>query len=107
MALSDTALRNAKPQATKYKLYDDGGLLVVVTPTGGKLWRFKYRFGGAEKQLSLGGYPDVSLKDARGGATKPDPLSPMASIPVWRRREGRLLRQLKQQTHSRPLRTNL
>ncbi|HTM80691.1 Arm DNA-binding domain-containing protein [Asticcacaulis sp.] len=56
MALSDTALRNAKPQATKYKLYDDGGLLVVITPTGGKLWRFKYRFGGTEKQLSLGAY---------------------------------------------------
>jgi integrase len=65
MALSDTALRNAKPQATKYKLYDDSGLLVVITPTGGKLWRFKYRFGGAEKELSLGAYPDVSLRDAR------------------------------------------
>jgi integrase len=65
MALSDTALRTAKPQATKYKLYDDAGLLVVITPTGGKLWRFKYRFGGTERQLSFGAYPDVSLKDAR------------------------------------------
>ena len=65
MALSDTALRNAKPQKAKYKLYDDGGLLIVVTPSGGKLWRFKYRINSSEKQLSFGAYPDVSLKDAR------------------------------------------
>jgi len=39
--------------------------LVVVTPTGGKLWRFKYRISGAEKQLSLGAYPEVTLKAAR------------------------------------------
>ena len=65
MALSDTALRNAKPLSTNYKLYDDGGLLVVVTPAGGKLWRFKYRINGSEKQLSLGAYPEVTLKAAR------------------------------------------
>jgi integrase len=65
MALSDTALRNAKPLSTNYKLYDDGGLLVVVTPTGGKLWRFKYRFSGSEKQLSFGAYPELTLKAAR------------------------------------------
>ncbi|ESQ79144.1 tyrosine-type recombinase/integrase [Asticcacaulis benevestitus] len=65
MALSDTALRNAKPQDTKYKLYDDGGLLIVVAPSGGKSWRFKYRLNGAEKQLSFGTYPDVTLKAAR------------------------------------------
>jgi integrase len=65
MALSDTTLRNAKLLNTKYKLYDDGGLLVVVTPAGGKLWRFKYRMNGAEKQLSFGAYPDVTLKAAR------------------------------------------
>jgi hypothetical protein len=65
MALSDTALRNAKPLSTNYKLYDECGLLVVVTPAGGKLWRFKYRIGGNEKQLSLGAYPEVTLKAAR------------------------------------------
>lgn len=39
MALSDTSLRNAKPLAKQYKLFDDGGLFVIVRPTGGKLWR--------------------------------------------------------------------
>jgi len=65
MALSDTALRNAKPQPKPFKLYDDGGLFVVVTPGGGKLWRFKYRFNGKEQLLTFGAYPDVSLKTAR------------------------------------------
>ena len=52
MALSDTTLRNAKPRETQYKLHDDGGLFVIVRPSGGKLWRFKYRFAGKEQQLS-------------------------------------------------------
>ncbi|CAM3276666.1 tyrosine-type recombinase/integrase [Asticcacaulis taihuensis] len=65
MALSDTTLRNAKPRQTQYKLHDDGGLFVIVRPSGGKLWRFKYRFAGKEQQLSFGTYPDVGLKAAR------------------------------------------
>lgn len=48
-----------------YKIGDSPGLYLQVTPTGGKWWRFKYRFGGREKGLSLGVYPDVSLIDAR------------------------------------------
>ena len=66
MSLSDTALRNAKPRNAPYKLYDAGGLFVIVTPAGGKWWRLKYRFGGKEKLLSLGTYPDTGLKEARG-----------------------------------------
>ncbi|CAL4866074.1 Prophage integrase IntS [Asticcacaulis sp. MM231] len=65
MALSDTALRNAKPLSTQFKLHDEGGLFVIVKPSGGLLWRFKYRFNGKEQQLSLGTYPDISLKMAR------------------------------------------
>ena len=65
MPLSDTAIRNAKPLSKPFKMYDAGGLFLIVTPNGGKWWRLKYRFGGKEKLLSLGVYPDVSLKDAR------------------------------------------
>lgn len=65
MPLSDTAIRNAKPQGKPYKMYDAGGLFLIVTPAGGKWWRFKYRFAGKEKLLSLGTYPAVGLKDAR------------------------------------------
>jgi integrase len=66
MALTDTAIRNAKATENKArKLFDERGLYLLVTPDGGKWWRFKYRFGGKEKLLSLGVYPDVGLKQAR------------------------------------------
>lgn len=63
--LTDTAIRNAKPKPKSYKLFDSRGLHVEVTPGGGKWWRLKYRYGGKEKRLSLGVYPEVSLKTAR------------------------------------------
>lgn len=66
MPLSDIAIKAAKPKEKSYKLADGFGLLLLVQPAGGKWWRFKYRFGGKEKGLSFGTYPDVSLKDARG-----------------------------------------
>lgn len=65
MALSDLAIRTAKPGTKPVRLSDSGGLYLEVAPSGGKLWRLKYRFGGKEKRLALGKYPDVSLKDAR------------------------------------------
>lgn len=63
--LSDAKIRNAKPQAKEVKYFDGGGLFLLVTPTGGRLWRLKYRHVGKEKQLALGSYPEVSLADAR------------------------------------------
>ena len=65
MPLTDTAIRNAKPGEKPVRLFDGGGLYLEVSPAGGKWWRLKYRFDGKEKRLSLGVYPDVSLKDAR------------------------------------------
>ena len=65
MPLTDTAIRNAKPGAKPAKLFDERGLFMIVTPTGGKWWRFRYKFDDKEKLLSLGVYPDVGLKDAR------------------------------------------
>lgn len=65
MALTDTALRNAKAREKPYKMGDTGGLFLLVQPSGGKLWRLKYRIHGKEKKLALGVYPTVSLADAR------------------------------------------
>ena len=65
MALTDTEIRRSKPADRPYKLSDGGGLHLLVTPTGGKLWRWKYRFDGAEKLMALGRYPEVVLADAR------------------------------------------
>ena len=65
MPLTDTAIRAAKSAAKPVKLSDEKGLYLEVAPTGGKWWRLKYRFGGKEKRISLGVYPDVGLKLAR------------------------------------------
>ncbi len=65
MALTDLAIRNAKPWAKPQKLSDGGNLYLLVTPAGGRLWRLNYRFLGKQKTLSLGAYPDVTLSMAR------------------------------------------
>jgi integrase len=65
MALTDVSVRSAKPAAKAYKIADGSGLYLLVTPSGGRLWRLKYRMNGVEKKLSLGRYPDVSLSTAR------------------------------------------
>ena len=61
MALTDTSVRNAKPSPKPVKIFDGRGLFLIVTPAGGKWWRFRYNFGGKEKLLSLGVYPDVGF----------------------------------------------
>jgi hypothetical protein len=58
MALTDFAVRNAKPRESASKLSDGGGLFLLIRPNGSKLWRLKYRFTGKEKQLSYGRRPD-------------------------------------------------
>ena len=63
--LSEIKVRSAKPQENEYKLFDGGGLFLLVTQSGGKLWHFKYRFDGKEKKLTFGTYPEISLLDAR------------------------------------------
>jgi len=65
VSLSDIQLSKAKPKIKPYKLTDGDGLFLLVTQTGGKLWRFKYRFNDKEKLLSFGAYPALSLADAR------------------------------------------
>lgn len=65
ISLTDATIRNAKPGAKPSKLFDGAGLYLEIAPAGGKWWRLKYRHDGKEKRLSLGVYPDVSLKDAR------------------------------------------
>lgn len=63
--LSEAAIRAAKAQDKAYNLPDGGGLGLEVQPTGSKWWRLRFRFAGKEKMLSLGVYPEVSLRDAR------------------------------------------
>jgi integrase len=63
--LSDIQVKGAKPKNKDYKLSDGFGLHLLVTPTGGKLWRLQYRYDDKQNLLSFGSYPSVSLADAR------------------------------------------
>ena len=65
MALTATTIKTCKPKDKAYKLTDGGGLYLLVSPRGGKWWRFDYRFQSKRKTLSMGVYPAISLKDAR------------------------------------------
>ena len=65
MPLSDTAIKNTKPQAKPIKVRDGGGLYLLINPNGSRWWRLDYRFDGKRKTLSMGIYPDVPLKTAR------------------------------------------
>lgn len=65
MSLTDRTIRNAKAGERVCKLFDGGGMYLLVTLDGAKYWRLKYRHGGKEKLLALGVYPEVTLKEAR------------------------------------------
>lgn len=65
MALTDTAIRKAKPKEKPYKVTDAQGLYLLVNPGGSKLWRVKYRMNGVERKLALGSYPEITLAEAR------------------------------------------
>lgn len=67
MPLSDVFVKKLKPSSKPLRIFDGGGLYLEVAQSGGKLWRFKYRYMGKEKRLSLGVYPDVSIAQARDG----------------------------------------
>ena len=80
MPLTDTAIRKAKPRDKPRKLYDSRGLYLEIAPRGTRAWRFKYRFADREKRISMGIYPEVSLKLARGAEGR----GPQASGPGHR-----------------------
>lgn len=65
MPLTDTAVKNAKPKGKPYKLSDRNGMYLLVSTTGARLWRYKYRIAGKEGLFAIGEYPEVSLAKAR------------------------------------------
>jgi hypothetical protein len=65
MPLTDTAIKALKPRAKRYSVTDEKGLVLEVFPTGGMLWHYRYRLNGKQERVTLGRYPDLSLKLAR------------------------------------------
>ena len=92
MPLTNTAVQRVKPGAKPVRLFDANGLYLEVAPSGGKWWRLKYRFQGKEKRLSLGVYPDVSLKDAREQRDKARKLLAQGTDPSDNRKANKSAR---------------
>src|SRR5256885_14134114 len=88
MALTDTAIRLAKAETSDRKLADSKGLYLLVTTTGSKLWRLKYRIDGKEKKLALGSYPEVGLKNARARRDVGRPAAQAGREPPPSQRQG-------------------
>jgi integrase len=94
MALTDTAIRLAKAEASDRKLADGKGLYLLVTASGSKLWRLKYRIDGKEKKLALGSYPDVGLKQARTRRDAARQLAQAGIDPSIAKREARIAKRV-------------
>jgi integrase len=93
MPLNDAAIRAARPGEKPVKLTDGGGLYLLLTPGGSRLWRFRYRFGGRETTLSMGPYPAIRLKDARRRRDEARRLLALGLDPGAERRRRSALRQ--------------
>jgi hypothetical protein len=87
MALTDTAIRKAKPGDKSRKLFDGHGLFLLVHPNGSKYWRLQYRTAGKQKLLSLGVYPEVALVEAREKQTEARKLTRKGTDPAEAKRE--------------------
>lgn len=94
MALTDTTIRAAKPRARDYKLADGGGLYLLVTTAGGKLWRLKYRAAGVERKLALGKYPAVTLGEARKARDAAKARAEAGDDPAAAKRRARIAAKL-------------
>lgn len=90
MALTDTAIRLAKTEASDRKLADGKGLYLLLTASGSKLWRLKYRIDGKEKKLALGSYPEVGLKEARARRDAARQAAQAGRDPSLAKREARI-----------------
>lgn len=97
MALTDPACKNAKCPTDKprARFSDSGGLYLEVTPSGAKLWRWKYRHGGKEKRLALGAYPAVTLKQARVDRDAARAILDTGTDPVQARKDEKAAQQLR------------
>jgi integrase len=92
MPLTAIDIKNAKARDKRYRLADGRGLYLEVMPNGARYWRMKYRFGGKEKRLALGVFPEVSLVDARDGVTEARTLLKKGIDPTAQRKTEKLVR---------------
>jgi integrase len=97
MPLTALDVKHAKKDSKPYRMYDERGLYLEVTPSGGKLWRLKYRIGGKEKRLALGSLPEINLADARNRRDEARKLIAQGIDPSAERQEAKRQRAEAQQ----------
>jgi integrase len=90
--LTVLAIQRAKTATKAYRLYDEKGLYLEISPAGGKLWRLKYRVDGREKRLALGSFPETSLSDARARRDDARRQMQAGADPGAKRKEDKRLR---------------
>lgn len=89
--LTDIAIRARKPGPKPYKVADGGGLHLLIMPTGNKLWRFSYRFGGKQKTMAMGVYPITTLAEARNARDNAKRLMAKGTDPSVEKKQAKLL----------------
>jgi integrase len=89
MALTNTTVRQAKATGKAYTLGDLDGLSLAVSPKGGKSWHFRYYWGDRQKRMSLGAYPEVSLREARQARDEARALLAKGANPHTHRKQKR------------------
>ena len=99
MPLTDAVIRKAKPKGKPFKMSDSGGLFLLVQPSGGKWWRYKYRFAGKEKLLALGSYPETTLATARKRHLEARELVAAGEDPGEAKRKAKRLVSIKAGNH--------
>ena len=90
MKLTDSIIKNEKPTDKRKQLADGNGLVLYIMPNGSKLWRYRYRYNGSPKMLSLGEYPTATLKDARAERERVSDLLVQGIDPSIERKEKKL-----------------
>src|SRR3546814_18565605 len=103
MPLTETRLRALKTKDKPYKVADQRGLYIEVTPAGGKLWRFRYRIGKIEKKLAIGSYPEVSLKQARDAPYEARQAVASGRAPAFGKRKPKSRQAFLSSTKVRPV----
>jgi len=90
LALTDTRIRSLRPRDKTYRVVDQRGLYLQITPAGGKLWQFRYRMEGVEKKLSIGSYPEIGLRQARDAAIDARQLVAAGGDPAFDKKKEKL-----------------
>ena len=86
--LSDKAIKNLKPKDKKYKVGDGDRLWLAVMPTGAKSWLYLWRQDGSLKEMTVGPYPAISLKQARQERDRLNSITAMGKDPREERRNS-------------------